>query len=143
MLTNGSPDGYSRLTELEAWGDGGTPPPRTNVALVSNGGMASASLTYTPGQGTGYDAHPAGANNGNRSGKTGSTSTTWTDNTQNTSESDWLQIEFNGSKTIDETDVFTLQDAYTNPIEPTEARTFTTYGLTGFDLRCLHRTGHA
>jgi hypothetical protein len=48
---------------------------------------------------------------------------------------DWLQVDFNGSKTINEIDVFTCQDNYANPSEPTLAQTFTIYGLTGFEVQ--------
>ena len=37
---------------------------------------------------------------------------------------DWVQINFNGSKTIDRVVVYTVQDNYTNPIEPTDTLTF-------------------
>jgi hypothetical protein len=48
---------------------------------------------------------------------------------------DFLQIDFNGSKTIDEIDVFTIQDNFSNPSEPTLADTFTQYGVTSFDIQ--------
>src|SRR5262249_36030187 len=48
---------------------------------------------------------------------------------------DWLQIDFNGTKTINEIDVFTLQDNYANPVEPSLTDTFTLYGITGFDIQ--------
>ena len=44
------------------------------------------------------------------------------DSTSGDFSNDWLQIEFNGSKTIDEIDLFTVQDDYTNPVEPRNAR---------------------
>jgi hypothetical protein len=46
-----------------------------------------------------------------------------------------LQVDFNSSKTIDEIDVFTLQDNYTSPSEPTETMTFSLYGLTAYDVQ--------
>ena len=48
---------------------------------------------------------------------------------------DWLQVDFNGSKTIDEVDVFTLQDNPATPAEPTETMTFSLYGLTSYDVQ--------
>jgi RHS repeat-associated protein len=48
---------------------------------------------------------------------------------------DWLQVEFDGSKTIDEIDVFTAQDAYWDPVEPTESMTCSTYNITNFDVQ--------
>jgi hypothetical protein len=48
---------------------------------------------------------------------------------------DWVQIDFNGSKTISEIDVFTIQDNYSSPVEPTDAMTFSLYGITAFDVQ--------
>jgi len=47
----------------------------------------------------------------------------------------WLQVDFNGSKTIDEIDVFSVQDLYATPSEPTLAMTFTSYGVTAFQAQ--------
>jgi hypothetical protein len=58
----------------------------------------------------------------------------WNDSTGD-AYPDWLQVDFNGSKTINEIDVFTFQDDYLNPIEPTESTTFTLYGITHFDVQ--------
>ena len=46
-----------------------------------------------------------------------------------------MQVDFSGSKTISEVNVFSLQDNYSSPIEPTEATTFSLYGLTGFQVQ--------
>src|SRR4030095_7899702 len=57
VVVNGSPDGYSRLTEGEAYAVGTTPPPPpppsggTNVALASAGAGARASSTDAAGVG--------------------------------------------------------------------------------------------
>ena len=48
---------------------------------------------------------------------------------------DWLQVDFNGSKTINEINVITLQDNYGSPVDPTETMTFGTYGITAFDVQ--------
>jgi len=48
---------------------------------------------------------------------------------------DWLEIDFSGSKSISEIDVFTIQDNYANPADPTLSTTFGTYGLTGYDVQ--------
>ena len=37
----------------------------------------------------------------------------------------WLQVDFGAVRTVAEIDVFTVQDAYANPQEPTETMTFT------------------
>ena len=46
-----------------------------------------------------------------------------------------MQIDFSGYKTIDEIDVFTLQDNWGGPSEPTETMTFSQWGLTGYDVQ--------
>jgi hypothetical protein len=51
---------------------------------------------------------------------------------------DWLEIDFNGIQTIHEIDVFTVQDNYTAPAEPTTSMTFTLYGLTDFQVQYLN-----
>ncbi len=48
---------------------------------------------------------------------------------------DWLQITFNGVKTIDRIDVFTVQDDYAAPATPTPTMTFSLYGLQDFDVQ--------
>ena len=128
VLTNASIDGYSRITELEAW----EALPRTNVARASAGGTASATSSYSC---CGWNFTPAGANNGNRSGSGWGSGEGWNDNPPANTFPDALQIDFNDSKTIDEIDVFTAQDNWQNPSEPTESMTFSTYGLTAFDVQ--------
>ena len=44
-------------------------------------------------------------------------------------------MAFSGAPTINEIDVFSLQDNYLAPTTPTEAMTFTQYGLTAFDVQ--------
>ncbi|HSS22479.1 MAG TPA: hypothetical protein VLL54_20580, partial [Pyrinomonadaceae bacterium] len=48
---------------------------------------------------------------------------------------DWLQVDFNGSQTIAEIDVFTGQDDYLNAVAPTETMTCSLLGLTGYDVQ--------
>lgn len=124
VQTHASVDGYSRITELEAYG---TDAVRTNVAISTAGAVASASSYYTPGP---YTANKA--NNGDRKGTGGEM---WHSPSPGNTFPDWLQIDFNGSKTIDEVDVFTIQDNYSSPSEPTEAMTFSLYGLTGYEVQ--------
>ncbi len=114
--------------------------PRVNHALTTNGGYATASSSFSLGH------TPNATNNGDRKGLhwgTGpSTGSGWNDATSGTYP-DWLQIDFNGSKTIDEINVITLQDDYSNPVEPTESMTFATYGITGFDVQYWNGSGWA
>ncbi len=125
-----SDNGYSRLTEVEAWGTA-TAPSKTNVALRSQGAVATASSEIS----SGCDTWPArGANDGDRKGAYWGGTGGWADSSSGNFTNDWLQIDFSGNKTINEIDVFTLQDNYANPVEPTESTTFSTYGLTAFDV---------
>jgi subtilisin family serine protease len=101
---------------------------RINMALAANGGVATASSTYTPN----YPA--SGAINGDRRGLNWGAGGGWNDGTANQSP-DWLQVDFNGLKVIDEVDVFSLQDAYSSPVEPTPTLTFTLWGLAAFQVQ--------
>lgn len=101
---------------------------RFNVALAANGAVATASSTATS---SGFS--PMGAINGNNRGPWGS-GEGWNDNTQN-SVPDWIQVDFAGSKTIDEISVFSLHDNYTVENAPTETQTFTLYGLLAFNVQ--------
>ena len=104
-----------------------TPPWRVNVALPINGGSAVGSSTLNSN-------FPAGATiNGDRKGLGWGNGGGWNDETLNTWP-DWLEVRFNGLQTIDEIDVFTLQDNYAAPVEPTPAMTFSLYGNSGFTV---------
>jgi len=99
-----------------------------NVALASNGGVASASSTYSA-------AYPVSAVNNNvRSGAGWGAGGGWNDATAG-GFPDWVQINFNGQKTIDHIVVYTLQDNYASPVEPTDAMTFSKYGITAFQVQ--------
>ena len=117
-------NGYSRLTEIEAWGSGASP---VNVAAAANGATATASSVLNA------NFPASGVINGDRKGLNWGSGGGWADNSAGTFP-DWVQIDFNGSKTITEIDLFTLQNNYTNPSEPTEAMTFSTWGVTGYNL---------
>ena len=118
-----------------------TPPPgnvSTNVALVANGGVASASssggsLRQRRGQplanGVQY------VNDGERSGAGWSTGGGgWTDGTPGVFP-DYVEIDFSGAKTLDHVVVYSPQDDLQNPVEPTDTMTFTQYGATAFDVQ--------
>jgi len=106
---------------------------RANVALASNGGAATASSTC-------FTAYPTSAvNNGDPKGVNWGTGGGWNDATVD-AYPDWLQVDFNGSKTIDEIAVFTIQDNPASPAEPTEAMTFFLYGITAFDVQYWNGT---
>ena len=100
----------------------------TNVALAANGGVATASSVYNAN-------YPVTAvNNGDRKGVTWGSGGGWNDGTSGVYP-DWVQITFNGPKSINEVDVFTLQDNYPAPVEPTVGMTFSKYGITSFDVQ--------
>ncbi len=123
--------GYSRVTEIEAWSTNVGPPPQTNFALVANGGVASASSTYNlvPG----YSFAVSSVNDGERAGINWGHGGGWNDLTANTFP-DWVEIDFNGIKSIDHVIVYTLQDNYGSPLPPTDTMTFTQYGITDFTV---------
>ena len=58
----------------------------------------------------------------------------WNDATANAFP-DGVQINFSGSKTINRVVVYTLQDNYPNPVEPTDTLTFSLYGITAFTVQ--------
>ena len=64
----------------------------------------------------------------------------WNDGTANTYP-DWLEVDFAGSRTITEIDLFSVQDNFKAPSDPTPTMTFTLYGLR--DLEALYWTGTA
>jgi hypothetical protein len=103
---------------------------RTNVALQANGGVATASSTL----GTGYPA--SATNNGSRTGVYGSGGV-WVDSTS-TIYPDWVQITFNGQKTIDEIDV--ISGSNNMSVLPTSTSTFTQNGITAFDVQYWNGT---
>jgi len=130
--------GGNQIQSLTLEQSGGVPtnriqfnlPPGTNVALASNGATATASSSYSGG-----GSYPASSViNGDRKGVNWGSGGVWNDDTANTYP-DWVQVSFNGSKSINEIDVFTLQDNYGNPSEPTEAMTFSQYGIVDFKVQ--------
>jgi hypothetical protein len=131
VVVTGSLFSYSRITEVEVWG---ASPSRFNYASAVNGATATASSQYSAG-------YPASAvNNGDRRGVNWGAGGGWNDATAN-SHPDWVQIDFPDLRVIDEINVLTLQDNYGNPAEPTEAMTFTAYGITAFDVQYWNGSG--
>jgi hypothetical protein len=118
---------WSRITEVEAWASS-VAAPMTNYALATNGGVASASSVHD------YGFPAQGANNNQRSGAVWGSGGGWNDATP-LALPDWLQIRFNGPKTINHVVVYSVQDNFANPVEPTESMTFTLYGLTNFEVQ--------
>jgi len=165
-VVNSALASYSRIVEVEAWSSGGTSTPtptptptatptatptptptatptpttptptptptsgRTNVAMATNGGSASASSQQSNGA-------PSLAIDGIRNW---ATTGTWKDATPD-SFSDWLQVDFNGNKTINEIVVYGVKDVFSNAVDPTDAETFNYYGLTSFEVQYWNGSG--
>lgn len=121
IILNGA-NSFSRVVEIEAY----EAPAATNVALAENGGVASASSTLS-------QWYPTSAlNNGERKGTGWANGTGgWADATPS-SFPDYLEVQFNGEKLINEIDLFTLQDNYQQAVTPTSDLTFSLYGVTAY-----------
>jgi len=118
-----SADAYTYIAEVEAWQS----QPAVNVALASTGAYAFASSEYSP-------AFPASAViDGDRAGRNWGMGSGWNDGTAY-AWPDWMQVVFNGQKTIDRVVVYTLQDNVTNPSEPTDSMQFSLHGIQDFSL---------
>jgi len=100
-----------------------------NVALSANGGVATASSVM------GVAQLPANMINNERSGAgLLSGGGGWADADAGVFP-DWVQINFDGQKTLDHVVVYSVQDNFLNPVEPTDTMTFTRYGLTSFSVQ--------
>ena len=106
---------------------------RKNVALASNLATAKASSTSAP-----YS--PAKAIDGEHRGLNWLSGGGWQG--AGPTNNDWLQVDFKGRKTIDEIDVYMVQDNFASPVEPDVSMpTFTKYGLTNFRVQFLTQFG--
>jgi RHS repeat-associated protein len=116
QVSNVAGDNHSQVVELEAYA-------APNVAAAANGASASASSVMA--------AQTAGnAINGDHKGLS---SAWWTDNTS-FAYPDWIEVDFAGVKTINEIDVFGLQQNPSSPVEPTAEMT-SSYALTSFAVQ--------
>jgi hypothetical protein len=100
-----------------------------NVASVGNGGVASASSVYYTGW-----LPIATVNDSERAGMYWGLGNGWADGTPN-AYPDWVQIQFSGQRTISSVVVYTVQDAFNAPSDPTDTMTFTSYGITDFNVQ--------
>jgi alpha-L-rhamnosidase len=71
---------------------------------------------------------------GNHTGAGWGTGVGWNDATAG-DYPDSLTINLNATQSLSEVDVYSLQDNYASPIEPTDATTFNYYGLTDFQVQ--------
>jgi F5/8 type C domain/NedA-like, galactose-binding domain len=123
VLVNSSLANYSRIVEIEAYRAA-----PVNVALAANGSMATASSTYN-------NSFPVAAvNDGDHKGLNWGNGGGWNDATA-TAYPDWVQIDFSASQTINEIDLFTIQDNYNSPAAPTLGMQFSRYGVTDFEVQ--------
>jgi hypothetical protein len=104
-----------------------------NVALGSQGATATASSIKT-----GYE--PEAAIDGDRRGKQPGKLDYWQDDTAGVVP-DWIEIVFNGARTLDEISIFSVQDSYNAPIEPTPAMVATLHGLVDFTVQYWSAAG--
>jgi hypothetical protein len=125
---NTAVDGVARLDEVEAWGATGAVPPAKNVALASNGGVATAQ-NFTADY-SGLHFQPSYANDGVRyMGANGDQY--WRDEHGLPT---WVQVDFSGAKVIDELDVITARDDYGTQNDPGATQTFSNYGTTAYSV---------
>jgi hypothetical protein len=105
-----------------------------NVALASNGGVASASSTFS-------GAYPASAViDGVRNARNWNSGGGWRDGTVS-SYPDWIQVSFNGIKSINRIDVITLTDDFNVGADPVpNTTTFSLYGITNYDVQYWNGT---
>lgn len=113
-----------------------------NVALAANGGFASASSTLNG------NFPAAAAINGDRRAQSWGTPTGgWNDGSEGAYSQDWVRVDFNGAKTINEINVYTLRDNFASQTnEPTLSETFNTalntgQGATSYDVQYLSGSG--
>ena len=111
---------------------------RVNVALSTNGATATAQNYTQDGVFAGYHFYPSSAIDGQRYGHLiaggGDINGFWRDEHGLPS---WLEVNFNGSKTIEEIDVFTVPEcpACLTQADPSPTQTFSQYGVTGFEVQ--------
>ena len=99
-----------------------------NVAAAAQGATASSSSNYS-------SANPASAViDGDRRGANYAGGGMWADSTYN-AYPDWVEIAFAGSRTISQVNVFSVQDAWYAPSEPTPAMTWSMYGVNNFTVQ--------
>jgi hypothetical protein len=100
-----------------------------NIAASSSGATASASSTHVD-----RNYSPGGAIDGDRTGFDWENGGGWNDGTRGVWP-DWLQVNFSGNQTITQINIYTLQNDFRNPIEPTSATPADLYGIEDFQVQ--------
>ena len=134
IVVKAAVDSVARISEVEVWGIAAP----TNVALASSGATVTAQNYTQDGVYPGYQFAPSYAIDGLRycsliaSGN--DVNKFWRDEHGLPS---WLEVDFNGSKTIREIDVFTVANYpdFMAQADPPPGQTFTSYGVTAFDVQ--------
>ncbi len=113
-----------------------TPSSRTNVALSSNGASISASSTYAPN-------YPASAliNGLRHTNNQYANSGSWLSSNNPANSPQLLEIQFSGSKTIDEINLLSLADAVNYTTDPSLTDTFIYYGTVAFTVDYWNGSG--
>jgi sirohydrochlorin ferrochelatase len=130
VVSNSADNYYSRVVEIEALScnPAPVPPCPSNVALASFGATAVASSTASasfPAGGV-IDGEHDGNNWGSGGGWNDGTATVFPDN---------VQVNFAVSQTISEIDVYTLKDDFNSGSTVNDATTFSSYGITSFNVQ--------
>ena len=102
----------------------------SNVALASAGATATASSAASA---TGYA--PSIVINGDHKGLRTSTAAGWWMDATPYVCPDWVQVNFKGAKTITQAVVYSLQDNYSAPVDPSATMTFKNYGVVNFTVQ--------
>ena len=113
VLASASADGYSRIVERRL----GLVHRRRHVYDLALGATAMASTSY-PGWGS------SAVVNGDRKSLNAYNNGAWSSSAANNFPKR-VQVDFSTNRTINEIHVFTLQDSWAAPTEPTPAMTFT------------------
>jgi extracellular elastinolytic metalloproteinase len=104
-------------------------PSLTNFAASANGATATAS-SFHPDR----NYMPSGAIDGDAIGVNWENNGGWNDGTRD-QWPDSLEVAFNGSQTINQIRVYTLQNNFKSPTTPTPEMTCELYGLIDFDVQ--------
>jgi hypothetical protein len=126
---------FYRVTATNSTGEGTycgesqLSPVCTDVALFTNLATAVASSTYPF-----YNFGATSAIDGDRTGRFWGSGGGWNDGTYNFWP-DTFEVDFNGSKTIREIRVYTLQDNWTTAGEPDQATSASGEGILDFDVQ--------
>lgn len=113
-----------------------TPPAvQTNVALAANGATADASSEANS------NFRAATAIDGDKTGNNWSNGGGWNDATQGEYAKDWVKVEFNATRIINEINVYTLRDNFSQTTDPDLGEEFNHYGIKDFDVQYLSGSG--